>query len=300
MAMQTITVFGGTGFLGRRVVECLIERGFRVRIASRHPKQSATAFPDAGVEKVHADVNDDSSVAAAVAESFGVVNAVSLYVERHGQTFKSVHVDAAGRVARHAKQAGVERLSHLSGIGSDERSSSAYIRSRGQGERVVREAFPSVTLIRPAVMFGPDDAFVVPVSQMLRRFPVFPLFGKGETQVQPAYVGDVAKAVARTFQVPQPAPVYELGGARIYRYKKLLQVLIEHLGTRTKLVPMPFGLWLRLAALAEQLPNPPITRNQVELMEIDNVCSPDTPWFPDLDIQPQSLESVLPTIVPRR
>lgn len=282
------------------MVEHLVECGFHVRVASRHPEQQAAGTAQVTVEHLQADVNDDESVAAAIGGSFGVVNAVSLYVERHGQTFESVHVEAARRVARRAQEAGVDRLAHVSGIGSDERSGSDYIRSRGRGEQVVREEFADATLIRPAVMFGPNDAFIVPVSQMLRRMPVFPLFGKGETTLQPAYVEDVAKAVASTFQLTKPAPLYELGGPESYRYRQLLQLLIEHLGTRTKLIAVPFGLWLALAAVAERLPNPPITRNQVELMQIDNVRAADTPWFPDLGIEPRRLESVLPTLMPSR
>ena len=145
-------VFGGTGFLGRRVVQCLLERDFSVRIASRHPERTGVLFPGPrlGIESIYADINDDRSVAAAVAGVGGVVNAVSLYVESGRQTFHSVHVKAAARVARLAREAGVERFIHVSGIGSDAGSASAYIRCRGEGERVVREAFPATTLIRPS------------------------------------------------------------------------------------------------------------------------------------------------------
>jgi NADH dehydrogenase len=176
MARGKVTVFGGTGFLGRRVVQRLLERDFSVRVAARHPERTAGLFPDVqlGIEAIHADVNDDRSVAAAVAGVEGVVNAVSLYVESGPQTFQSVHAEAAARVARLAREAGVERLIHVSGIGSDAGSASPYIRSRGEGEKVVREAFPAATLLRPSVMFGRGDAFLIPVARMLRRLPVFP------------------------------------------------------------------------------------------------------------------------------
>jgi NADH dehydrogenase len=188
-------------------------------------------------------------------------------------------------------------LIHVSGIGSDAGSASPYIRSRGEGERVVREAFPTATLIRPSVMFGRGDAFVGPVARMLRRLPIFPLFGRGQTQLQPAHVEDVAEAIARAIQTAQPRMYYELGGPRIYTYKALLQMLAQHLGRKPILVPIPFGLWFALAHGAEMLPQPPVTRNQVELMQIDSVASPGAPGFGDLRISPTSLQDVLPTIV---
>jgi len=178
---QTATVFGGTGFLGRRVVRRLREAGFAVRFAARHPERGRSLFADGepGIASIRADINEESAVAAAIAGSYAVVNAVSLYVERGKDTFRSVHVEAAARVARSAAEAGVPRLVHVSGIGADAGSPSAYIRSRGEGEAAVLRAFAAATLIRPAVMFGPDDAFVAPLLSMLRRLPAFPLFGTG-------------------------------------------------------------------------------------------------------------------------
>ena len=176
MALGKMTVFGGTGYLGHRVVQRLLERDFSVRVASRHPERTAALFPNVklGIESIRADINDDRSVAAAVAGVEGVVNAVSLYVEGGHETFHSVHVTDAARVARLAREAGVERLIHVSGIGSEAESASPYIRSRGEGEKIVRDAFPAATLIRPSVVFGRGDAFVDPVARMLRHLPVFP------------------------------------------------------------------------------------------------------------------------------
>src|SRR5450631_2507731 len=299
MARGKVTVFGGTGFLGHRVVQRLLERDFSVRVASRHPERTAALFPDVqlGIESIHADINDDRSVAAAVAGVEGVVNAVSLYVESGQETFHSVHVTAAARVARLAREAGVERFIHVSGIGSDAGSASPYIRSRGEGEKVVRDAFPAATLIRPSVMFGRGDSFVGAVAGMLRHLPVFPLFGRGQTKLQPAHVEDIAEAIARAMQTTQSRMCYELGGPRIYTYRSLLEMIARHLGKKPILVPMPFALWHALAYVAEMLPQPPITRNQVELMQIDGVMSPGAPGFAELRISPTSLEDVLPEIV---
>jgi uncharacterized protein YbjT (DUF2867 family) len=292
MARGKVTVFGATGFLGRRVVKHLLECEFSIREASRHPERTGALL-----ESINADINDDRSVIAAVAGVEGVVNAVSLYVESGQQTFHSVHVTGAARVARLAREAGVKHLIHVSGIGSDAGSASPYIRSRGQGEKVVRDAFPAATLIRPSVMFGRGDAFVGPVARILRHLPVFPLFGRGQTKLQPAHVEDVAEAIARAIQTTPSRMSYELGGPRIYTYRSLLEVIARHLRRKLVLIPTPFGLWHALASVAEMLPQPPITRNQVELMQIDSVASPGAPGFADLRILPTSLEDVLPEIV---
>src|SRR5271170_5060679 len=230
MAPRKMTVFGGTGFLGQRVVQRLLERDFSVRVAARHPERIAALFPDLHFDAIQADVNDDRSVAAAVAGVEGVVNAVSLYAESGSQTFHSVHVEAATRVARLAREAGVGRLIHVSGIGADAGSASPYIRSRGKGEKAVREAFPATALIRPSIMFGRGDAFLIPIARMLRRLPAFPLFGQGQTQLQPAYVEDVADAIASVMQNAQSLMCYELGGPRVYTYRSLLEVIARHLG----------------------------------------------------------------------
>jgi uncharacterized protein YbjT (DUF2867 family) len=299
MERGKVIVFGGTGFLGRRVVQSLLERDFSVRVASRHPERTGVLYPGAqlGIEAIHADINDDRSVADALADIGSAVNAVSLYAESGQQTFHSVHIIGAARVARLAREGGIERFIHVSGIGSDAESTSPYIRSRGEGERVVRETFPAATVIRPSVMFGRGDAFVSPVAKMLRLLPVFPLFGGGETRLQPAYVEDVAEAIARAVQNSRCEICYELGGPRIYTYRSLLEVIARHLRRKPLLVPTPFGLWHALASVAEMLPQPPITRNQVELMQIDSVASTGAPGFADLRISPTSLEDVLPEIV---
>src|ERR1700730_17120037 len=295
MARGKVTVFGGTGFLGRRVVKHFLEGEFSIRVASRHPERTGAVF-----ESINADINDDRSVIAAVAVVEGVVSAVSLYVESGQKTFHSVHVPGAARGARLAREAGVKHLIHVSGIGSDAGSASPYIRSRGEGEKVVRDAFPGATLIRPSVMFGRGDAFVGPVARMLRHMPVFPLFGRGQTKLQPAHVEDVAEAIARAMQTTQSRMCYDLGGPRIYTYRSLLDVIARHLRRKPLLVPTPFGLWHALASVAEMLPQPPITRNQVELMQTDSVASPGAPGFVDLRISSTSLEDVLPEIVGSR
>jgi len=176
-------------------------------------------------------------------------------------------------------QAGAETLVHISGIGANAGSASPYIRSRGQGEAAVLLAFPSATLIRPAVMFGPEDAFLVPLLSMLRWLPVFPMFGTGKTRLQPAYVEDVAEAVGRVLQISAAHNVYELAGPRVYTYRELLQTIAAQLGKRPLLLPFPFALWRLIGSISEVLPNPPITANQVDLIELDTVAASDISGF---------------------
>src|SRR5499433_785424 len=290
-----VTVFGGTGFLGRRIVRHLHDAGLAIRVASRHPDAAPSLFSGdvSGLEAVHADVNDDGSVASAVAGAWAVVNAVSLYVERGKDTFHSVHVEAAKRIAVLARQAGAETLVHISGIGANAGSVSPYIRSRGEGEAAVLDAFPSARVVRPAVMFGPGDAFLTPLMAMLRRLPVFPMFGSGATRLQPVYVEDVADAVVRILRAPAASQLYELTGPRVYTHQELLRTIAASAGTRPFLVPFPFSLWHALGYVAEALPSPPLTRNQVELMGQDNISKPDAPGFEALQISPQPIEIML-------
>src|ERR1700682_25687 len=226
---RTVTVFGGTGFLGRRIVQHLRSRGFPVRTASRHPDRGHRLFgpDDPQLQSVEANIHDERSVADALAGAYGVVNTVSLYVEHGQETFHSVHVEAAQRVAAQALRAGVDRLIHISGIGADATSPSRYIRKRGEGELAVRAAFGDALFVRPAVMFGPDDAFLTAILRLLRQFPIYPMFGRGLTRLQPAYVEDVAEAVARVMgRAETPSTIFEFGGPRVYSYEEFLRSVV--------------------------------------------------------------------------
>jgi uncharacterized protein YbjT (DUF2867 family) len=301
MSVGLVTVFGGTGFLGRRVVSHLRKHEFSVRIASRHPERSRGLFgsDDPHLQSVEADIHDQQAVAGALAGASAAVNAVSLYVERGRETFHSVHVEAAQRVAVQARRAGVERLLQLSGIGADARSPSLYIRKRGEGELAVWAAFADAIIVRPAVMFGPDDAFLTTILDLLRRLPIYPMFGRGLTRLQPADVEDVAEAIARSLrQTPAQAVTFECAGPRVYSYEELLRTVAREAGLKPRLMPLPFAGWHALARIAELLPDPPITRNQVELMQIDTVASPGLPGFEQLGISPHSVEEILRQMLP--
>ena len=286
-----ITVFGGTGFLGRRIVRHLIDHGFRVRTASRHPEPVRPSRSDAARETTKADIHDERAVVAALFGAYGAVNAVSLYVERGCVTFDAVHVEGAARVARLARESGVERLIHVSGIGSDPASSAPYIAARGRGEIAVQQAFPGAILIRPAVMCGPDDAFLTTVVQLLRYLPVYPMFGLGETKLQPVDVEDVAEGIARVLSGAGAAVApYEFTGPRVYTYKELVTRVADLIKARPRLIPLPFTLWRILALVAEFLPGSPLTRNQVSLMQRDNVASTDCFGLSSLNIAPAEID----------
>src|SRR6202795_549598 len=288
--MSCVTVFGGTGFVGRRIVRYLRESGATVRVASRHPRPAEGD----GVKQIAADAHDEPAVEAAVAGADGEVNAISLYVEHGSDTFHSVDVEAAASIASVARRVGANRLVHLSGCGADAASSSPYIRSRGEGEAAVQAAFPGAVIIRPAVMFASDNGFLTTILRLLRSLPAYPIFGDGRTRLQPTYADDVAAAITQVLrQSKKPSPIYELAGPRVYSYEELLRTIARTAGLRPVLMRMPFALWDALAAVAEILPHPPLTRNQVELMQIDTTASDNLPGFGVLGISPRSLEQEL-------
>src|SRR5467141_2207102 len=284
---RPVTVFGGTGFLGRRIARHLRYREFIVRIASRHPDRGHRQFgpDDPQLQFVQANIHDERSVADALAGAYGVVNAVSLYLERGQETFHSVHVESAQRVAAQALRASVDRLIHVSGIGADAASQSRYIRNRGEGELAVRAAFGDALFVRPAVMFGPDDAFLTTILRLLRQLPIYPMFGRGLTRLQPAHVEDVAEAVARVMQRAEtPSMIFEFGGPRVYSYEEFLRAVARQAGLAPRLIPIPLAVWHALAWASEMCPSPLLTRNQAELMQIDTVSSPEIPGFVELGI----------------
>src|SRR5258707_4507888 len=249
---------------------------------------------DPQLQFVEANISDERSVADALTGAYGVVNAVSLYLERGQETFHSVHVESAQRVAAQAHRAGVERLVHVSGIGADAASPSRYIRKRGEGELAVRAAFNDAFLVRSAVMFGPDDAFLTAILRLLRQLPIYPMFGRGLTRLQPAYVEDVAEAIGRTMQRAEtPSKIFEFGGSRVYSYEELLGAVAHQAGLAPRLIPIPFAVWNALAWASEIFPSPLLTRNQVELMQIDTVSSREMPGFVELGISPHTVQAIL-------
>jgi NADH dehydrogenase len=293
---RIVTVFGGTGFLGRHVIRCLRASDFTVRVASRHPADKGR---DPKIQPIRADIRNPIAVEAALVNAWGVVNAVSLYVERGSDTFHAIHVNAARTIAQAAREAGAERLIQVSGIGADTASPSLYVRKRAQGEQAVQSAFPGAVVVRPAVMFGADGGFVTTVLDLMRKLPAYPLFGRGQTRLQPASVVDVADAIARILTRPEREPtLYEFGGPDVFTYEEFLRTVAREASLRPTLVPFPFGAWHLLARVAEILPRPPVTRNQVELMEVDTVTSASMPGLRELGITPRPVKDTVRDLAP--
>ncbi|MDI5935995.1 complex I NDUFA9 subunit family protein [Halomonas kalidii] len=298
MTRGPITVFGGTGFLGRAIVRELVDAGQTVRIAARHPALPDWAEDGDRLELASADIRDEASTASALAGASAAVNAVSLYVPTRQASFEAVHVDGASRLARLARRADIERLVQISGIGATPHSDSAYVRARARGETAVLDALPRAIIVRPSVLFGPGDAFLSTLAG-LTRLPVIPLFGQGETRLQPVHVVDVARALIRLLGEPlTERRLFELGGPDVMRYREILELVLAHRKRDRRLLPVPFVAWRTLATLASVLPNPPLTRDQVILMQRDNIVDDGTGTFDDLGITPRALRDSLPECLP--
>lgn len=299
MPHDCVTVFGGTGFLGRQIVRCLAAKCTVVRIAVRRPDR--VSIPKTNdqfkiIMPLRADVRDEKSVAGVVKGCDAVINAVGLHVERGADKFDAIHKLGALNVAQQSAIADVKRLVHISGIGVDLHSQSRYARIRAEGECIVKQAYSTATILRPSVLFGPDDTFFNALSDIVRRLPVIPLFGTGSTQLQPVHVGDVAEAVWRVLADPMTmGKMYELGGPRTYSYKSLVDLVLRETDRRRLSVPVPFFLWHVLASLMKFLPRPSLTHDQIELMKHDNIVDTSALTLADLRIAPTPVETILPT-----
>ncbi len=303
MTDRSITIFGGSGFIGRYVVQQLARRGWTIRVAVRRPDQALFLKPlgDVGqITPVTANIRDDASVSVALAGADAAINLVGILHKQGRQSFGSVHVEGARRVARAARAAGLTRLVHMSALGADPQSPADYARSKAAGEAAVREAFPTATIVRPSIVFGPEDDFFNRFAGMARLLPALPLIGGGRTRFQPVYVGDVADAFDRILEAPETAgQTYELGGPTVYSFRELMEILLREIGRRRLLLPLPFWVASIQAGLLEVLPVPPLTRDQVRLLRQDNVVDPTEPGFAALGIEPTGLAAILPSYLRR-
>jgi NADH dehydrogenase len=298
MNTKLVTVFGGSGFLGRHTVRALARAGWRIKVATRHPSRGFFLRPLGTVGQidfVKCDVADAESVAAAVMGSSAVINLTGILFQS-GQTFEDVQAEGAANVAQAAAAAGVMSLVHVSAIGADTESDSDYAVTKAQGEAAVREAFPNAVILRPSIIFGPEDGFFNKFAQMARFFPALPLIGGGKTRFQPVFVGDVAQAIVASLDSADArGRTYELGGPTTYSFKELLQLILKETGRRRALVPLPFGLAMIKAAFLQILPRPLLTMDQVKLLKSDNVVAPTAAGLADLGITPTSVEAVIPS-----
>ena len=271
-----VTVFGGSGFLGRHVVRALANRGYRIRVAVRRPELAGHLQPLGTVgqiEPLQANVRVAPSVTAAVRGSDYVINLVGILFERGRQRFDAVQALGAEAVARAANAIGA-RVVHVSAIGADESSPSRYARSKAAGERLVQAAQPHAIIMRPSIVFGPEDDFFNRFAALARIAPALPLPGGGHTRFQPVFAGDVAEAIAKALEgEARPGAIYELGGPEVRTFKELMEFILATIERRRLLVPVPFALMKLQAMFLQFLPKPPITPDQVELLKHDNAVS---------------------------
>lgn len=303
MTPRTVTVFGASGFIGRYVVRALVPSRAEIRAAVRRPEE-ATFLRSMGevgqIEPVQANIRDDASVARAVAGADVVINLVGILYERARHDFHALHTEGAARVARAAAAAGAARVIHVSALGASLASRSTYAYTKAAGEKAVAEAFPEATIVRPSVVFGPEDDFFNKLAQIARLSPVLPLIGGGRTQFQPVYVCDVAEAIARMIaRDDTPRETYELGGPAVYSFRAIWQLVCSQTRRRRLMVPVPFWVASLEAAFLGMLPNPPLTRDQVRLLRTDNVVSRGALGLGALDIEPTAAEVILPTYLRR-
>ena len=297
-----VAVFGGTGFLGRHVVRALAKRGYRVRVAVRRPELAGHLQPMGRVGQLHAvqaNLRYPESVTAAVRDADVVINLVGILFERGGQRFDTVMTAGAQTVAR-AAQAVSAPLVHVSAVGADEKSSSRYAQAKAAGERLVLAADQATIIVRPSIIFGPEDDFFNRFAALARIAPALPLVGGGLTRMQPVFAGDVAEAIARAVDGDlRPGLVYELGGPDVRTFKQLMQFVLVTIQRRRLLVPVPFALMKLQAMILQFLPKPPITPDQVELLKVDNVVSDDAKrdgrTLEAIGITPESIEAIVPT-----
>jgi uncharacterized protein YbjT (DUF2867 family) len=297
MTSSVITVFGGTGFLGRHTVRALARQGHRIRVAVRYPHKGFFLPPMGTVGQIaviKCDVREPEQVTAAVAGAQGVVNLTGILSERGEQNFRAIHLQAAETVATAAAAAGAKTLVHVSAIGADKMAASEYSSSKGAGEERVHAAFPQAAIVRPSLVFGPEDDFFNRFAALASLLPALPLIGGGRTRFQPVFVGDVAAAIARLAREPAlGSETYELGGPAIYTFKQLMEIMLRETDRRRLLVPIPFAIATLKAFFLQFLPGPLLTPDQVTLLKSDNVVTgPRT--LATLGIAPASVEAEVP------
>src|SRR5712691_5511710 len=303
MRSRRTAVLGGSGFIGRYVVKRLAARGEVVPVGCRNAEEAKflRTMGDVGqVEPLNVTIDDEVLLPAFLAGSGAVVNCVGILRESGSQTFERVHHIGPARIARFARDAGALRFVHISAIGADPRSPSAYARTKAAGEEAVRDAFPTATILRPGIVFGPEDQFFNRFAAMATISPVLPLIGGGETRFQPVYVGDVADAVVRCIDDSATAGrTYELGGPKVYTLRALTELLLEEIRRKRLLIDLPFGLASFQARLMSILPNPPLTPDQVEMLKSDNIVSSGALSLATLGITPTAVEAIVPSYLDR-
>jgi len=299
---RLVTIFGGSGFVGRHLVRALAKRGWRIRVAVRRPDLAGHLQPlgvVGQIQPVQANLRFPDSVARAAEGSTAIVNLVGILYQSGAQRFDAVQAEGADAVARAAKHEGA-RLVQMSAIGADQDSASDYGRTKALGEAAARTERPDAVIMRPSIIFGPEDDFFNRFAALARISPFLPLIGGGETKFQPVFVGDVAEALAKAVDGDaKPGTTYELGGPEVKSFRELMELTLQEIGRKRLLLPLPFAVARLQAFFMEFMPKPMLTRDQVTLLETDNVVSADAAreqrTLEGLGINPTAMRAILPT-----
>ena len=295
---RLVTIFGGSGFLGRHMVRALANDGWRIRVAVRRPNNALFLRPMGRVGQIQivkANVQNEEAVSAALRRADAAINLVAALYQSGNQRFESLHVEAAERIARLATELGVGRLLHVSALGIAGNTSN-YARTKTLGEERMRARFEGATIFRPSVVFGPEDDFFNKFAWLARLSPALPLIGGGKTRFQPVFVGDIARAAAKVLSdMTTAGQTYELGGPEILTLKQVMELVLRETRRNRALVPVPFGLARILGVLFGALPRPLLTLDQVRMLETDNVLSEGAMSFRDLDIVPEAPGAIIPS-----
>lgn len=302
-ANNVVTVFGGSGFIGRYIIRLLAKTGARIRVAVRHPHLASHLMMSGSVGQitpVFCNIRDYKLVEDALQGADIAINCVGILYETGSQTFFQTQAQGAEHIAHAAMRLETKKLIHISAIGAAENSESAYARTKGQAEQMCLRYFPQVTIFRPSIIFGPEDDFFNRFASMASISPFLPLIGGGKTKFQPVYVGDIARAVLQaTHDASMEQKIYELGGPEILSFKKLMQKMLYHIGKKRLLMPIPFALAYLQARLLQLFPKPLLTVDQVRMLEHDNIVSDLCLGFKDFGMTTTSLDNILPTYLGR-
>jgi uncharacterized protein YbjT (DUF2867 family) len=304
MDIKQVTVFGGSGFIGRAIVRALAHEGYQIRVACRRlelAERCKTAGDVGQVTLIRANLRMPQSVAAAITGSQAVINAAGIPFERGRQRYRNVHVEGARAIAEASRAAGVQRLVHISGIGAESRSSkNRYIQSKVEAEDAVIAGFETATILRPSVVFGADDAMFNRLARIATQAPFVPVVGNGKARVQPVFAGDVGAAAAAVLARPDTAKsVFELGGPKVYTYREIAALTLREIDRDKPIIGVPVGLMKIAGWFAEFLPVPPLTHDQVDLLTHDSVVRGGAKTLADLGIAATAAEAILPTYLDR-
>jgi uncharacterized protein YbjT (DUF2867 family) len=296
MTGKIVTIFGGTGFIGRHVVRRLAKAGYTIKVATRAPESAYFLRTNGKVGQIvpfACDYNDDKSIAAAVASAEAAINCIGILHETRKNSFQRIHVELADKIAAVCAAANVERFVHISALGVD-RAKSKYAATKRAGEEAVRNAFPQAAILRPSVVFGPEDSFFNRFAALSAIMPALPLIGGGRTKFQPVYVGDIAAAVMAALSPAAAGKTYELGGPETVTFREIYERLFACTLRRRPLISLPWGVAKLQASFLSLLPDPPLTRDQVETLKTDSIVSPGAMTLDDLGVTPTGMSLILP------